>query len=334
MTSDDLTTDDLTTDDPRRRWQVDPAEAGSRLDLHVAVRLDVPRNRVQRWIREGRVRLGGAPAKPASPVSAGDVVEVEIPTPRDDRIDPEPGDLTLLHLDEDLIVLDKPPELIVHPGAGRRSGTLAHRLLARFPEIRGLGGPGRPGIVHRLDKDTSGVLVVARSERAYRYLSQAFAQRRIDKRYLAVCYGAPEPPEGRVDAPIGRHPQRRKEMTIRAGARRALTGYRTVASVAGLGLLDLDLQTGRTHQIRVHCKHFGHPLVGDPVYGEARWKGLPNRMHRRLSRFPRPALHAWRLGLAHPADGRRVAFEAPVPEDLIDLWEGATDSEWPLAPAT
>lgn len=315
--------------DRRSRWQVTPEEAGVRLDLHVAARLDVPRNRVQRWIRDGLVRLGGASAKPASPVAAGDTVEVEPPEPRDDRIDPEPGELTLLHVDDDLVVLDKPPELTVHPGAGRSSGTLAHRLLARFPEIRGLGGPGRPGIVHRLDKDTSGVMVVARSERAYRHLSQAFAARRVDKRYLAICYGAPEPAEGRIDAPIGRHPQRRKEMTVRPGARRALTGYRTLAGAAGLSVLELDLQTGRTHQIRVHCKHVGHPLVGDPVYGEARWKGLPKRTHRRLSQFPRPALHAWKLAFAHPDDGRRVAYEAPVPADLIELWEGVTDSGWP-----
>jgi len=319
-----------------RSWKVDAQASGERLDRHVAEHLDVPRNRIQRWIREDRVRVNGASAKPATVVAAGDVLEVEPPAPRDDRLEPEPGELALLHLDADLIVIDKPPELTVHPGAGRPTGTLAHRLVARFPEIRGLGGPGRPGIVHRLDKDTSGVMVVARTERAYRRLSRAFASREVDKRYLAVCYGTPEPLRGRIDAPIGRHSERRKEMTVRPGARRAVTGYRVLASApelggGGLSVLELELETGRTHQIRVHLKHVRHPLVGDPVYGEARWKGLPKRVRRPLASFPRPALHAWRLAFAHPADGRRVAFEAPVPEDLVELWQGVTGTGWPYA---
>jgi len=313
------------------RWRVAEQTAGERLDRHVAEQMDVPRNRVQRWIREGRVRVDGETAKPSTPVAAAQTIEVEPPPPRDDRLQPEEGELSLLHVDDDLIVLDKPAELTVHPGAGRRTGTLAHRLLARFSEIRGLGGPGRPGIVHRLDKDTTGVMVVARTERAYRALSGAFARRQVNKRYLAICYGMPDPPQGTIDAPIGRHPQRRKEMAVRRGARRAVTGYRVLASAAGLSLLELDLQTGRTHQIRVHLKHVRHPLVGDPVYGEARWKELSKTVQKTLRSFPRPALHAWRLAFEHPTEGHRVAFEAPVPADLLELWEGVAGSSWPYS---
>jgi 23S rRNA pseudouridine1911/1915/1917 synthase len=304
-----------------RSWRVEEGRAGERLDRHVAEHLNVPRNQVQRWIRQGRVQVDGADAKASTPVQAGIEITVRPPPPRDDRIRPEEGELVLLHVDDQLIVVDKPAELTVHPGAGRRTGTLAHRLLARFPEIRGLGGPGRPGIVHRLDKDTTGVMVVARTERAYRALSQAFARRRVEKRYLAICHGTPEPPEGRIDAPIGRHPRRRKEMTVRRGARRAVTRYRVLASAGGLSVLELDLETGRTHQIRVHLKYAGHPLVGDPVYGEARWKELPREIRTPVRTFPRPALHAWRLAFEHPEAGRRVVFEAPVPGDLVELWD-------------
>jgi 23S rRNA pseudouridine1911/1915/1917 synthase len=144
----------------------------------------------------------------------------------------------------------------------------------------------------------------------------------VDKRYLAIAYGEPKPPEGVIDAPIGRHAVQRKEMTVRADGRPSRTGYRTLGTKAGISLVELHLETGRTHQIRVHLKHIGHPLVGDPVYGEARWKGLPKPMQARLRDFPRPALHSWKLAFAHPIDGRRLEFEAPVPGDLRDLWEG------------
>ena len=312
-------------------WTVDPTVAGERLDRHVAARLDLPRNQVQRWIREGRVRLNGAEARPSAPLAAGDAVLCDPPERRDDRIVPEAVDLELLHEDEHLAVLDKPAGLAVHPGAGRPSGTLAHRLLARFPEMAGVGGPGRPGIVHRLDRDTSGVMVVARTPAAYARLARSFAAREVDKHYLAIAYGAPAPPAGRIDAPIGRHPTRRKEMTVRPDGRPARTGYRTLDAAAGIALLDLDLETGRTHQIRVHLKSSGHPLVGDPVYGEARWKGLPRPLQPLLRDFPRPALHAWRLAFAHPASGERLTFEAPVPEDLRALWEQATGRAFPTA---
>jgi 23S rRNA pseudouridine1911/1915/1917 synthase len=308
------------------------ADAGERLDRHVAARLDAPRNQVQRWIAAGLVRVDGAPARPSHPLRAGERIDCAPPPPADARLDPEAGELVLLFEDEDLLVVDKPPGIAVHPGAGRRGGTLVHRLLARFPELAGVGGPGRPGIVHRLDKDTSGAIVVARSTRAYRALARDFAARRVDKVYLAVAWGAP-PPSGAIEAPIGRHPRRRQEMTVRPGGRSASTAFRTLAAGGGVALLEVRLTTGRTHQIRVHLKSAGHPLVGDPVYGERRWKGrAAGPGARALRDFPRPALHAWRLALTHPGSGARVAFEAPVPDDLVHLWQEASRTPWPPLP--
>ncbi|MDP9122825.1 MAG: RluA family pseudouridine synthase, partial [Acidobacteriota bacterium] len=234
--------------------------------------------------------------------------------------------------DADIVVLDKPAGLTVHPGAGRPAGTLAHLLLGRYPEMAGVGGPGRPGIVHRLDRGTSGILVAARTAAAYHPLTRAFAARQVGKRYLAVVYGELAPRAGSIEAPIGRHPERRKEMTVRRDGRPARTGYRTLAAARGISLVELDLATGRTHQIRVHLKSAGHPLVGDPVYGEARFHGLPRPVQAPLRDFPRPALHAWRLALSHPIDDRPLRFEAPVPGDLRALWEAVTETPWPPLP--
>ncbi|HYX25428.1 MAG TPA: RluA family pseudouridine synthase, partial [Thermoanaerobaculia bacterium] len=218
-------------------WAVPPAAAGERLDRHVAARLDVPRNQVQHWIEAGLVQLNGRAAKPSAAVSSGDRVECEPPEPKEERVLPEAGELDVLYEDAALVVIDKPAGLTVHPGAGRSTGTLAHRLLDRYPEMAGVGGPGRPGIVHRLDQGTSGVLVVARTAAAYTRLARAFASREISKKYLGIAYGAPSPATGIIEAPIGRHSQRRKEMTVRPGGRPSKTGYRTVAAKAGIALL-------------------------------------------------------------------------------------------------
>lgn len=305
-------------------WRVADDEAGERLDRHLARRLDLPRNRVRRWLDDGRVTLNGRAAKPSTALRAGDEVAVDVPDePPEAGLEAEAGELAVIHEDVDLVVLDKPAGLAVHPGAGRTRGTLAHRLLFRYPETAGVGGPGRPGIVHRLDRDTTGVLVVARSDLAYRRLSAAFAAREVEKTYLAIVYGVPDP-EGRVELPIGRDPRDRKRMAVRAGGRPAATRYRTLGSAHRVSRLELGLETGRTHQIRVHLKAIGHPLVGDPVYGEARWRGLEQRFRRPLRDFPRPALHAWRLAFAHPATGERVAFEAALPEDMERLWRELT----------
>ena len=320
-------------DPPPRAWTVAAdAESLERLDRYIARSLDVPRNQVQRWIRDGHVLRNGRAASSSDAVAPGDAIRCAPPAPSDDRIEPESGELRLLWEDAELLVLDKPPGLIVHPGAGHATGTLAHRLLGRYPEIAGVGGPGRPGIVHRLDAGTSGALVIARTAETYRALSRAFASREVEKRYLAIAYGAPKVAAGRIEAPIGRHPTRRQEMAVVPHGRPAITLYRTLAAAGGLSLLELDLQTGRTHQIRVHLKHLGHPLAGDPVYGEARWKALPKARQPALRDFSRPALHAWRIAFAHPRTGERLAFEAPVPADLRDLWSIATGAAFPALP--
>jgi 23S rRNA pseudouridine1911/1915/1917 synthase len=298
-----------------------PAEAaGERLDRFLAQRLDLPRNQLQRWIHEGSVRIDGDPAKASHRLSADEEIEWDPPAPpTEDRLSPEHGDLAVLYEDDSLIAIDKPPGLTVHPGAGRSTGTLAHRLLARYPEIAGVGGPGRPGIVHRLDRGTSGVMVIARTPAAYQRLSRAFAAREVDKRYLAVCHGVVLAPH-EIDAPIGRHPTRRQEMAVRAGGRPARSRIRPLAAAAAASLVEVELLTGRTHQVRVHLKTLNHPLVGDPVYGEARWKAATGSARAALRDFPRPALHAWRLAFTHPAEDRRVELESPPPDDLRALW--------------
>ena len=314
-------------------WAVPESAAGERLDRHVADRLDVSRSRVQRWIDDGLATVDGRAAKSSHALAGGERVELDVPPPPgDERVEPEAGALPLLYEDEHLLVIDKPAGLTVHPGAGRPTGTLVHRLLHHYPEVAGVGGAGRPGIVHRLDKDTSGVMVLARTHEAHRRLAAAFAERQVDKRYLAIVYGDPDA-TGEIEAPIGRHSQQRHKMTVRRAGRPATTRWRRIAGVGSIALLELDILTGRTHQIRVHMKHVNHPLVGDPVYGETRWKGLPGRGQAALRDFRRPALHAWRLTLPHPADGSRRSFEAPVPADLVALWEAASGHPLPALPA-
>ncbi len=310
-------------------WQVDPAQAGERLDVCVARHLGKPRNQVRRWITVERVTIGGRPAKPATVVREGDVVACRPPERRAaPGLTAQAGELVVLHEDPELAVLDKPPGVAVHPGAGRDRDTLVHYLLHRYPEIAGVGGAARPGIVHRLDLDTTGALAVARTEAAYLGLSAAFAERRVEKTYLAIVYGSPREEACRIEAPIGRHRNDRKKMQVRAGGRPATTHYRCLETAGGVSRLEIGLETGRTHQIRVHMKAAGHPLVGDPTYGEARWKGLPGPARRPLSTFPRPALHAWRLAFAHPTTGDPIEVTAPLPEDMRRLWREVTGRDW------
>ena len=319
---------------PEESWTLEAADADQRLDRHVAERLGVARHRVKRWIQEGRVTLNDAAARPSARTTEGDQIRCMLPEePRDpERTEPQKGPLEVLFEDDHLVVVNKPAGLAVHPGAGRPRDTLANYLLARYPELAGVGGPGRPGIVHRIDLDTTGVLVVARSALAWSELSKAFAERRVYKAYQALAYGSPKASSGTIEAPIGRHRTDRKRMTVRADGRPATTDYECTSKAAGIGHYRLRIHTGRTHQIRVHLKHLGHPLVGDPTYGEARFKGMPRRPRRLLEAFPRPALHAWRIGLAHPEGGQPLLFEAPAPEDLKELWSRLGGESWPEAP--
>jgi 23S rRNA pseudouridine1911/1915/1917 synthase len=257
-------------------------------------------------IKAENVRHKGRSAKASEPVYPGERIEVDPPPPAV-PVDLEAQEIPLqiLYEDSDLLVINKPAGLIVHPGAGNPDGTLVNAVLHHCPDLVGIGGEERPGVVHRLDKETSGCLVLAKNDTAHRSLSTQFADRTVRKEYLAVVEGRPKTASGRVDAAIGRHPIHRQKMTVskRPGAREAVTDYLVLITQNGLSLLLCKPTTGRTHQIRVHLKHLGYPLAGDPVYGK---RGA----------FARHLLHAWHLAFQHPASGEWLEFEAPVPDDF------------------
>jgi 23S rRNA pseudouridine1911/1915/1917 synthase len=268
------------------------------------------RARLQALIAGGRVAIAGREApKPSLRVRAGDRIVVDVPPPEPSTIQPESIPLNVVHEDADVLVIDKPAGLAVHPGAGRRTGTLAHAVLAHAPDLTGIGGELRPGIVHRLDKDTSGLIVVAKNERALRRLQQAIQLRLVRREYTAIVHGRVRRAAGTIDAPIGRDPRHRTRMAVVAAGRRAVTHFRVAETFADASLLEVRLDTGRTHQIRVHCASIGHPVIGDPVYG----RGVPSRG------LARQALHAGRLSFPHPTTGAVMAFESPLPEDLRAL---------------
>jgi len=316
---------------PPRRFVVPPDLDGVRLDrclpsLHEAW----TRSRARRLVDDGRVTLNGAAAKPAAVVRAGNVVEVEEPPPRPLEVQPESIPLDVVHEDSDLLVVNKPAGLVIHPAAGNPDGTLVNALLHHCRDLSGIGGVERPGIVHRLDKDTSGLLVVAKSDRAHLALSRAFLRRTVEKTYLAVCYGLPKADEGVVDAPIGRHRTQRQQMAVVRDGRQARTLYRVEERHLGTALLACRPVTGRTHQIRVHLAHVGHALVGDPLYAGRQWRAIPDPETMAACReFPRQALHAWRLVFSHPVSERRLELETPLPDDLaalVDLLRARRDA--------
>jgi 23S rRNA pseudouridine1911/1915/1917 synthase len=292
------------------------------------------RSRVKALIEAGHVtRDGVALTEPSEPVRAGARYAITLPPPVAATPEPQPIPLTILYEDADIIVVDKPAGLVVHPAPGNPDGTLVNALLAHAGEaLPGIGGEKRPGIVHRLDKDTSGIMVVAKSERAHRRLSEAFAARDLDRAYVALAWGLPAPLEGRIDAPIGRHPVDRKRMAVVSqGGKPALTHYHVRrAWSSAVSLVECRLLTGRTHQIRVHLAHLGHPLVGDPVYlrrTPAAARLLPEALRAPLLAFPRQALHAATLGFQHPVTRRPLRFESPLPADLgslVTLLEGCS----------
>jgi 23S rRNA pseudouridine1911/1915/1917 synthase len=285
---------------------------GERLDVFVARRCSgLSRSLVQRLIREGRVTVGGRPGRAGQHLERGDRVQVRMPPEGPEPLRPEPIPLTILYEDNDLLVVDKPAGLTVHPAVGVRRGTLAAALLAYRPELAGVGGPERPGIVHRLDRDTSGLLVVAKNEAARAALARQWKERQVEKDYLALVHGRLEPPQGVIDAPIGRDPRHRQRMAVVEGGRAARTAYRVQRYLPETprrrdvySLVEVTPSTGRTHQIRVHFAALGHPLVGDRVYGR------PSAVLRRQF------LHARRLAFRHPVDGRPLLFESPMPDDL------------------
>ncbi|MDA1194787.1 MAG: RluA family pseudouridine synthase [Planctomycetota bacterium] len=283
-----------------------PEARGKRLDRALADRLpERSRTEITVWIRAGRVRVGDATPPGSTRVEGGEQVVIRIPEPRTTHLEPQNIPLDILYEDEAVVVLSKPTGLTVHPGAGQRDGTLANALAYRMRDLPELGGSDRPGIVHRLDKETSGIMVVARTELAQRRLSEAFAARTVSKTYLACTHGIPRDVTGEIDAAVGRKPHHRTKMGVREDGRPARTGWRVAEAMPRHALLECRPVTGRTHQIRVHLKHLGHPIVGDTIYG------LPGHPGEEL--VDRLMLHAWRLGFPHPMSGEAVAFEATPP---------------------
>ena len=278
---------------------------GGRLDLFVADHCpDLSRSRARALIVDGLVTLDGSPAKPASSIDAGQVVAVTVPEPAGSRLTPQELPLEIVFEDGDLLVVDKPAGLAVHPAPGHPDGTLANAVLAHCPDLTGIGGELRPGIVHRLDKDTSGLLVVAKGDGAHRALSQQLKERRFRKGYLALVHGRLSPEEAMIDAPIGRDPRNRKRMAVAARGRDAQTRYRVERYYDAFTLAEARPVSGRTHQIRVHFASLGHPLVGDATYGQA---------HPALSRH---FLHARLLGFDHPTTGEYIEHVSELPPEL------------------
>ncbi|AKU91270.1 RluA family pseudouridine synthase [Vulgatibacter incomptus] len=301
-----------------------PPQAGDvRLDRFLAGRhAELSRSRLQALIDEGLVRVNGAAAKASQRLRGGETIEVEIPAERPAEPEAQELPLRILHEDDDVIVLDKEPGIVVHPAAGRPDGTLVNALLFHVREMERFDGAERPGIVHRLDRDTSGCLVVAKSEASLESLQAAFRSRTVEKRYLALVHGVPSADAFTLDTPYGRHPRVRTKYTGRnpiGPERRAVTHVRILERFAGASLLEVDLETGRTHQIRVHLSEAGHPILADREYGGERKEAkLPasSVARRAAAAIGRQALHAHRLAFPHPRSGDRLAFEAPIPADF------------------
>ncbi len=311
-------------------------DAGSRIDRWLAARVpELSRSRIQSLIRDGHVRSGGTIGEPRHAVKPGQIYEIEVPEAAGAVLEAEPIGLEVVHEDADLIVIDKPAGLVVHPGAGHASGTLVNALIAHCgTSLSGIGGVKRPGIVHRLDKDTSGLLVVAKNDAAHQGLSGQFKSHgrdgRLHRSYLALVWGTPSPRHGVIDAPLARSAANRTKISVaRANAgREAITHFDVVKSFDGPGtagvvsLVRLQLETGRTHQIRVHMAHIGHPILGDQLYG-AGFKTRVARLHEdareKVIALGRQALHAAELGFEHPRRATALHFQSAIPEDIQEV---------------
>jgi len=302
----------------RMSAKAEPEHTGMRLDQLAAVLFpDFSRARLQKWVRSGELTVDGQALKTTYRINGGETLQLDALPERHDEVLPQDIPLDIIHADDDIIVINKPAGLVVHPAAGHPDGTLQNALLHYDS---GLATLPRSGIVHRLDKDTTGVMVVARSLRAHTSLVEQLQARQMSRVYEAVARGETIT-SGTVDAPIGRHPRDRKRMAVVLSGKPAATHFRVMQRFQGFSHLEVSLESGRTHQIRVHMQHIGHPLVGDPVYGKSRkaLKGVPDALLEAIRAFPRQALHARRLSLVHPASGETVCFESPLPADLEGL---------------
>jgi len=303
---------------------VDEFCSGKRLDVVIASRIaDCSRSFLAQLIRDGKIKIQGEVKKPGYRVRTGDQICGHIPLPEPVVFEPEPIPIDLLYEDKHLFVVNKQPGLVVHPAPGHRTGTLVNALLYHCPGLKGIDGALRPGVVHRLDKDTSGALIVAKTTAARNDLLRQFKSRTIKKEYLALVQGEMESAEGTISLPVGRHPVDRKRMsTISRKGREAETSWRVRERFEGITYIELNLKTGRTHQIRVHCAAINHPIIGDPVYGGfKRGRRLSNKadLSDRIGSVPRQMLHAWRLQFTHPVSETIMSMEAPVPEDMEEL---------------
>jgi 23S rRNA pseudouridine1911/1915/1917 synthase len=302
-------------------FSAEAADTDTRIDLYLSSNLkELTRSRIQSLIKEGNIKVNNSPVKTSYRLKAGDEIALSIPPSSPYLLNPEPLDLSIIYEDSSIIVMDKPPGMVIHPAPGHESGTLVHGLLHHCNDLSGIGGILRPGIVHRLDKDTSGLLVVAKNDNAHNFLSSQFKNSKVSKKYIALVHGIPQGDEGTIDLPISRHPVKRKEMAVSSvKGKNALTIWK-IKEILGkkFALLSVTIKTGRTHQIRVHMSHIGHPVVGDPVYGfkSAWWKKNTNCSKEMLDSIKRQMLHSEYLGFLHPDTKEYSEFRSPVPQDM------------------
>ena len=297
-----------------QRLTVSPEEAGVRIDKYLAEQLpDITRSYLQKLLKDGSVQMNGKPVKTSTKTAAGAVIELTIPEPEEPEILPEDIPLDILYEDSDVILINKPKDMVVHPAAGHYTGTLVNALMYQCKgDLSGINGVLRPGIVHRIDKDTTGVLIVCKNDKAHNALAEQLKEHSITRKYRAIVCGNLKEDEGTVDAPLGRHPQDRKKMAIvRTGGKRAVTHYRVLERFGNYTYIECQLETGRTHQIRVHMASLGHPLLGDEAYGRVK---SPFKLEGQT-------LHAMVLGFIHPTTGEYMEFEAPLPEYFEKLLE-------------
>ena len=296
----------------RYDWNVEPSDVSERIDKYITLQNeDWSRSQVQAWVKEGRVTVNGEPIKNNYKLQAEDEVTLRVPPPKEMTIEPEAMPLEIVYEDSDVVVVNKPRGLVVHPAPGHYSGTLVNGLPAHCKDLSGINGVLRPGIVHRIDKDTSGLLMVAKNDKAHVGLAEQLKEHTVDRKYVAIVHGVIPHEMGTIDAPIGRDPKNRQQMAVVfENSKPAVTHFVVLERFKEHTLVELKLETGRTHQIRVHMKYIGYPLAGDPKYGPKDTLDLDGQ-----------ALHAKTLGFTHPRTGERLEFEAPLPKELIDTMQ-------------